>query len=83
MLNWARTSELQAGRQTFAPTTLLNQMNNTIMMTYEIGPGGNSLPIVGIVIAVISSFINGSTFVLQKKGILRARDRGRLIIYFS
>lgn len=32
----------------------------------------------GVVIAVISSFINGSTFVLQKKGILRARGRGRL-----
>ncbi|CAG5861987.1 unnamed protein product [Menidia menidia] len=30
----------------------------------------------GVVIAVISSFINGSTFVLQKKGILRSRDRG-------
>ncbi|XP_075342327.1 magnesium transporter NIPA1 [Odontesthes bonariensis] len=30
----------------------------------------------GILIAVISSFINGSTFVLQKKGILRSRDRG-------
>lgn len=29
-----------------------------------------------IVIAVISSFINGSTFVLQKKGILRSRDKG-------
>ncbi|KAM7388654.1 hypothetical protein PAMP_024815 [Pampus punctatissimus] len=35
-----------------------------------------SLPAAGIVIAVISSFINGSTFVLQKKGILRSRDRG-------
>ncbi|XP_076004778.1 magnesium transporter NIPA1 [Genypterus blacodes] len=33
-------------------------------------------PVAGIVIAVTSSFINGSTFVLQKKGILRARDRG-------
>lgn len=31
----------------------------------------------GITIAVISSFINGSTFVLQKKGILRSRHRGR------
>ncbi|XP_069560204.1 magnesium transporter NIPA1 [Brachyistius frenatus] len=30
----------------------------------------------GIAIAVISSFINGSTFVLQKKGILRSRARG-------
>ncbi|XP_023195996.1 magnesium transporter NIPA1 [Xiphophorus maculatus] len=30
----------------------------------------------GIAIAVISSFINGSTFVLQKKGILRSRDKG-------
>ncbi|XP_067086186.1 magnesium transporter NIPA1 isoform X1 [Osmerus mordax] len=36
---------------------------------------GTSLP-AGIWIAVISSFINGSTFVLQKKGILRARARG-------
>lgn len=33
-------------------------------------------PVVGVVIAVVSSFINGSTFVLQKKGILRSRDRG-------
>ncbi|XP_061680010.1 magnesium transporter NIPA1 isoform X3 [Syngnathoides biaculeatus] len=33
-------------------------------------------PAVGIAIAVISSFINGSTFVLQKKGILRSRQRG-------
>uniref|UniRef100_A0A3Q0RLK6 NIPA magnesium transporter 1 n=1 Tax=Amphilophus citrinellus TaxID=61819 RepID=A0A3Q0RLK6_AMPCI len=31
----------------------------------------------GIAIAVISSFINGSTFVLQKKGILRSRHKGR------
>lgn len=31
----------------------------------------------GIVIAVISSFINGSTFVLQKKGILRSREKGK------
>lgn len=30
----------------------------------------------GVAIAVVSSFINGSTFVLQKKGILRARKRG-------
>ncbi|KAM4628588.1 magnesium transporter NIPA2-like isoform 3-T3 [Polymixia lowei] len=45
-------------------------------MAFELGVTGSSLPIVGIVIAVTSSFINGSTFVLQKKGILRARDRG-------
>ncbi|KAJ7993364.1 hypothetical protein DPEC_G00271650 [Dallia pectoralis] len=39
--------------------------------------GGNETQIAGgIWIAVISSFINGSTFVLQKKGILRARKRG-------
>ncbi|XP_023122835.1 magnesium transporter NIPA1 [Amphiprion ocellaris] len=38
-------------------------------------PGVSSQNI-GIVIAVISSFINGSTFVLQKKGILRSRHRG-------
>ncbi|KAK7888763.1 hypothetical protein WMY93_024323 [Mugilogobius chulae] len=37
---------------------------------------GASLPILGIIITVISSFINGSTFVLQKKGILRAREKG-------
>ncbi|XP_034557678.1 magnesium transporter NIPA1 [Notolabrus celidotus] len=37
---------------------------------------GAPLPVTGIVIAVVSSFINGSTFVLQKKGILRSRDRG-------
>uniref|UniRef100_A0A3Q2QM91 NIPA magnesium transporter 1 n=1 Tax=Fundulus heteroclitus TaxID=8078 RepID=A0A3Q2QM91_FUNHE len=30
----------------------------------------------GIAVAVISSFINGSTFALQKKGILRSRDKG-------
>ncbi|XP_010897781.2 magnesium transporter NIPA1 isoform X2 [Esox lucius] len=37
----------------------------------------NAIPVAaGIWIAVISSFINGSTFVLQKKGILRARKRG-------
>ncbi|XP_041913096.1 magnesium transporter NIPA1 [Alosa pseudoharengus] len=36
----------------------------------------NSTPVFGIGIAVLSSFINGSTFVLQKKGILRARERG-------
>ncbi|KAM3619943.1 uncharacterized protein V6R79_016122 [Siganus canaliculatus] len=35
-----------------------------------------SFPAGGILIAVVSSFINGSTFVLQKKGILRSRDRG-------
>lgn len=40
-------------------------------------PSGASLPAAGIAIAVVSSFINGSTFVLQKKGILRSRDRGR------
>ncbi|XP_054876464.1 magnesium transporter NIPA1 isoform X2 [Poeciliopsis prolifica] len=34
----------------------------------------------GIAIAVISSFINGSTFVLQKKGILRSRDKGCLYL---
>ncbi|XP_014005355.1 magnesium transporter NIPA1 [Salmo salar] len=45
------------------------------MMTSEIRE--TSPPIAaGIWIAVISSFINGSTFVLQKKGILRSRKRG-------
>lgn len=46
-------------------------------MIIESEPIGGSFPVVGIVIAVVSSFINGSTFVLQKKGILRSRDRGR------
>ncbi|KAM7013069.1 magnesium transporter NIPA2-like [Tautogolabrus adspersus] len=45
-------------------------------MTTESQPSGAPLPVAGIVIAVVSSFINGSTFVLQKKGILRSRDRG-------
>ncbi|XP_020488177.1 magnesium transporter NIPA1 isoform X1 [Labrus bergylta] len=44
-------------------------------MTTE-SQSGAPLPVAGIVIAVVSSFINGSTFVLQKKGILRSRDRG-------
>lgn len=43
---------------------------------------GSELPvpsseITGIFIAVLSSFVNGCTFVLQKKGILRSRDKGR------
>ncbi|XP_068176269.1 magnesium transporter NIPA1 [Antennarius striatus] len=38
--------------------------------------GGASSPGAGVLIAVLSSFINGSTFVLHKKGILRSRDRG-------
>ncbi|XP_027013177.1 magnesium transporter NIPA1 isoform X2 [Tachysurus fulvidraco] len=33
--------------------------------------------VVGVGIAVVSSFINGSTFVLQKKGILRSHKAGR------
>lgn len=37
---------------------------------------GTSSSVAGIVIAIVSSFINGSTFVLQKKGILRSRARG-------
>lgn len=37
-----------------------------------------AFPVVGVVIAVLSSFVNGSTFVLQKKGILRARKSGTL-----
>nr|XP_046246784.1 magnesium transporter NIPA1 isoform X1 [Scatophagus argus] len=45
-------------------------------MTVDSEPSGVSLPVAGIVTAVVSSFINGSTFVLQKKGILRSRDRG-------
>uniref|UniRef100_A0A8C6TGI2 NIPA magnesium transporter 1 n=1 Tax=Neogobius melanostomus TaxID=47308 RepID=A0A8C6TGI2_9GOBI len=35
-----------------------------------------SMPVVGIIIAIVSSLINGSTFVLQKKGILRSREKG-------
>ncbi|XP_026160911.1 magnesium transporter NIPA1 isoform X1 [Mastacembelus armatus] len=45
-------------------------------MAFESASSGISFPVAGIAIAVISSFINGSTFVLQKKGILRSRDRG-------
>ncbi|XP_040896514.1 magnesium transporter NIPA1 [Toxotes jaculatrix] len=45
-------------------------------MAFNSEQSGISLPAVGIIVAVISSFINGSTFVLQKKGILRSRDRG-------
>lgn len=40
-------------------------------------PGGIPLPLTGILIAVVASFINGSTFVLQRKGILRSREKGR------
>lgn len=32
----------------------------------------------GILIVIISSLINGSTFVLHKKGIIRSHERGRL-----
>lgn len=35
-----------------------------------------AFPVFGVGIAVLSSFVNGSTFVLQKKGILRARKSG-------
>ncbi|XP_059198064.1 magnesium transporter NIPA1 isoform X1 [Centropristis striata] len=45
-------------------------------MTVDAEPSSVSLPVSGVVIAVVSSFINGSTFVLQKKGILRAREKG-------
>ncbi|XP_026200221.1 magnesium transporter NIPA1 [Anabas testudineus] len=45
-------------------------------MAFDSGPSAAALPLSGIAIAVTSSFINGSTFVLQKKGILRSRDRG-------
>ncbi|KAM4700084.1 magnesium transporter NIPA1 isoform 1-T2 [Discoglossus pictus] len=34
------------------------------------------LPLLGLSVAVFSSLLNGSTFVLQKKGILRARSKG-------
>ncbi|XP_038127651.1 magnesium transporter NIPA1 [Cyprinodon tularosa] len=42
-------------------------------MADDLGLSGAPL---GIAVAVISSFINGSTFVLQKKGILRSRSKG-------
>ncbi|XP_034387614.1 magnesium transporter NIPA1 [Cyclopterus lumpus] len=45
-------------------------------MAAEAEPSRGSFPVSGVAIAVVSSFINGSTFVLQKKGILRSRDRG-------
>lgn len=48
------------------------------VMSFDSEPSGVSPPVAGVLIAVISSFINGSTFVLQKKGILRSRDRGSL-----
>lgn len=35
------------------------------------------LPLLGLSVALFSSLLNGSTFVLQKKGILRARTRGK------
>lgn len=47
---------------------------STVMAGGDSGLSGAPL---GIAIAVISSFINGSTFVLQKKGILRSRNKGR------
>ncbi|KAJ3598831.1 hypothetical protein NHX12_032795 [Muraenolepis orangiensis] len=34
------------------------------------------MPVAGMIIAVVSSLINGSTFVLQKKGMLRAQAKG-------
>ncbi|NP_001089253.1 NIPA magnesium transporter 1 L homeolog [Xenopus laevis] len=34
------------------------------------------LPVLGLSVAVLSSLLNGSTFVLQRKGILRARRKG-------
>lgn len=40
-----------------------------------------SVPAVGITIAIVSSFINGSTFVLQKKGILRSREKGQSYLW--
>ncbi|XP_053563706.1 magnesium transporter NIPA1 [Bombina bombina] len=36
----------------------------------------SNMPLLGISVAVFSSLLNGSTFVLQKKGILRARSKG-------
>lgn len=42
------------------------------------GPGpGPAAVSLGLSVAVVSSLVNGSTFVLQKKGIVRARGRGR------
>ncbi|XP_036401878.1 magnesium transporter NIPA1 [Megalops cyprinoides] len=45
-------------------------------MTLESVQTPSQSVVVGVTVAVVSSFINGSTFVLQKKGILRARKRG-------
>ena len=44
-------------------------------MTFE---SDIEFPVAGLMIAVISSLINGSTFVLQKKGMLRAEAKGIL-----
>ncbi|XP_061894683.1 magnesium transporter NIPA1 [Entelurus aequoreus] len=45
-------------------------------MFLDLDASGFAKPNVGVVIAVISSLINGSTFVLQRKGILLSRERG-------
>lgn len=58
-------------------SVILQHRTTSAAMAANSDPGGAALPVAGIAIAVVSSFINGSTFVLQKKGILRSRDRGR------
>ncbi|XP_054645653.1 magnesium transporter NIPA1 [Dunckerocampus dactyliophorus] len=45
-------------------------------MFLDLDASNASKPTLGIAVAVISSFINGSTFVLQRKGILLSRERG-------
>ncbi|XP_026015582.1 magnesium transporter NIPA1 [Astatotilapia calliptera] len=53
------------------------EVNRAAVMASDSGLPAVSSQNLGITIAIISSFINGSTFVLQKKGILRSRHRGR------
>ncbi|XP_054459504.1 magnesium transporter NIPA1 [Anoplopoma fimbria] len=45
-------------------------------MAADSDPRSDPFPVSGVLVAVLSSLISGSTFVLQKKGILRSRDRG-------
>lgn len=53
------------------------EVNRAAVMASDSGLPAVSSQNLGITIAIISSFINGSTFVLQKKGILRSRHRGK------
>uniref|UniRef100_A0A8C3BIJ6 Uncharacterized protein n=1 Tax=Cairina moschata TaxID=8855 RepID=A0A8C3BIJ6_CAIMO len=48
------------------------------------GPGpGPAAVSLGLSVAVVSSLVNGSTFVLQKKGIVRARGRGLFLFLLT